>query len=58
MARNEELEKQNVELCHNLHREKEACVKLRVQIKILESKKKDGGESGQLTQPEKLDKEE
>ncbi|XP_068736208.1 ralA-binding protein 1-A-like isoform X1 [Montipora capricornis] len=36
---NEELERKNTELCHSIHDEREACVEVQVQIRLLEGKK-------------------
>lgn len=38
IAQNAELERKNTELCRNIHDEREVCVELQVQIKILEAK--------------------
>lgn len=38
IEQNAELERKNTELCHNIHEEREVCVELQVQIKILEAK--------------------
>lgn len=36
---NEELERKNTELCQSIHDEREACVEVQVQIRLLEGKK-------------------
>lgn len=38
VTQNAELERKNTELCQNIHDEREVCVELQVQIKILEAK--------------------
>lgn len=38
IEQNAELERKNTELCRNIHEEREVCVELQVQIKILEAK--------------------
>lgn len=45
IEQNEDLERKNTELCHNIHNEREVCIELQVQIKVLEAKQ------GQKTDP-------
>lgn len=45
IEQNEELERKNMELCHNIHNEREVCIELQVQIRVLEAKQ------GQKTDP-------
>ncbi|KAL9962612.1 hypothetical protein ACROYT_G031731 [Oculina patagonica] len=53
IEQNKELERKNTELCRSIHDEREACVELKVQIRVLEAKQ--GQQTDQkLQEPENI----